>query len=152
MKLREVFDQQQSVSSRDNPTDTLTVDVPLMIRLMEYAKEDAIDDTALHQVAERLTQLAAQGKTLTMSDYDMIVGGADQQEQQMDVPQENEEQAVSRKSANRASTIAKLKQDYADKLRWSAEEKQTKGADRSGHAAGAMRIKAHLKNQYGVDV
>jgi len=70
MKLSEVFDQQE----QDNPTDTITIDVPLMIRLMEYAKEDARDDMALHSVAERLTQLAAEGRTLSMEDYDAIVG------------------------------------------------------------------------------
>lgn len=55
-----------------NPTDTITVDIPLMIRLMEYAKEDAADDMALHQVAEKLTTLSQEGRTLTMSDYDAI--------------------------------------------------------------------------------
>ena len=59
----------------DEETDTvdaITVDIPLMIRLMEYAKEDAADDMALHQVAERLTELSQEGRTLTMNDYDAI--------------------------------------------------------------------------------
>jgi hypothetical protein len=48
--------------------------------------------------------------------------------------------------------IAKLKNDYADKVRWSREEKAQTGADRSGHMSGALALKAHLKKQYGVDV
>ena len=48
--------------------------------------------------------------------------------------------------------IAKLRKDYADKMRWSEEEKRTTGRDRSGHLQGALKIKAHLNKQYGVDV
>lgn len=143
-------------SEGDNPPDTITLGVPLLIRLMEYAKEDAADDMALHSVAERLTQLAGEGRPLSMEDYDAIVGGdtpeRDPREQQdprgeVDpMSQENEE------TSRKASKIAKLKKDYADKMRWSAEEKQKTGRDRSGHYAGAMKIKDHLKNQYGVDI
>lgn len=63
------------VKEDSNPTDTITMDVPLVIRLMEYAKEDAQDDMALHKVAEQLTSLSQGDKTLTMADYDSIVGG-----------------------------------------------------------------------------
>lgn len=60
--------------AEDNTPDAITVDVPLMIRLMEYAREDAQDDMALHNVAEKLIALASEGKTLSMDDYDSIVG------------------------------------------------------------------------------
>ena len=52
-----------------NPPDAITLNIPLLVRLLEYAKEDAEDDMALHRVAEQLTKLAADGKTLTMDDY-----------------------------------------------------------------------------------
>jgi hypothetical protein len=57
-----------------NPRDTITVDVPLFIRLLEYAKEDAQQDIDLHNVAEKAISLALSGKTLTMNDYSLIVG------------------------------------------------------------------------------
>jgi hypothetical protein len=57
-----------------NPRDTITVDVPLFIRLLEYAREDAQTDMDLHDVAENIISLAASGKTLTMTDYDSIIG------------------------------------------------------------------------------
>lgn len=57
-----------------NPTDVICVDVPLFIRLMEYAREDASTDMDLHDVAERLIRLSAEGATVTMSSYDEIVG------------------------------------------------------------------------------
>ena len=57
-----------------NPRDLITVDVPLFIRLLEYAREDAQTDMDLHDVAENIISLAASGKTLTMDDYSSIVG------------------------------------------------------------------------------
>jgi hypothetical protein len=58
----------------DNPKDIISVDVPLFIRLLEYAREDAQTDMDLHDVAEKIISLAASGKTLTMADYDSIIG------------------------------------------------------------------------------
>jgi hypothetical protein len=57
-----------------NQRDTITLDVPLFIRLLEYAREDAQTDMDLHNVAENAIGLALSGKVLTMKDYDMIVG------------------------------------------------------------------------------
>jgi hypothetical protein len=57
-----------------NPRDVITVDVPLFIRLLEYAREDAQTDMDLHDVAEKTISLAASGKTLTMDDYSSIIG------------------------------------------------------------------------------
>jgi hypothetical protein len=57
-----------------NPRDTITLDVPLFIRLLEYAREDAQTDMDLHNVAENAIGLALSGKTLTMDDYSSIVG------------------------------------------------------------------------------
>ncbi len=59
-----------------NPTDTVTLDIPLMIRLLEYAREDAKDDMDLHTVAEKMIALGKKG-SLTMSDYDSIVKPAE---------------------------------------------------------------------------
>jgi len=57
-----------------NPKDIISVDVPLFIRLLEYAREDAQTDMDLHDVAENIISLASSGKTLTMDDYDSIIG------------------------------------------------------------------------------
>jgi hypothetical protein len=58
----------------DNPQDEITVDVPLLIRLLEYAREDAKTDMDLHNVAENLIKLSGQG-CLSMQQYEQIVGG-----------------------------------------------------------------------------
>lgn len=58
--------------------DSVTLDVPLLIRLMEFAREDAADDMALHKVAEKLIGMAEDGQALSMSDYESIVGQIDE--------------------------------------------------------------------------
>lgn len=57
-----------------NQPDAVTLDIPLLIRLLEYAREDAKTDMDLHNVAERLIDLSDHSDTLTMDNYDAIVG------------------------------------------------------------------------------
>jgi formylglycine-generating enzyme required for sulfatase activity len=52
-------------------TDTLTIDIPMFIRLMEYAREDAKTDMDLHNVATNLLKI--KDKTISMADYDQVV-------------------------------------------------------------------------------
>lgn len=70
--IREFLDR--IAESEENPVDTITVDVPLFIRLLEYAKEDAQSDMDLHDLAERIIALSTDGKVLSMDNYDAIVG------------------------------------------------------------------------------
>ena len=57
-----------------NEQDVVKVDIPLLIRLLEYAREDAKTDMDLHNVTEMLIQLSETGDTLTMDHYDAIIG------------------------------------------------------------------------------
>jgi hypothetical protein len=57
-----------------NPKDTIKLDVPLFIRLLEYAREDAKDDMDLHRVAENAIDLSRFAGTLGMIDYEALVG------------------------------------------------------------------------------
>jgi hypothetical protein len=62
-----------------NPVDRLTLDVPLFIRLLEYAKEDAKTDMDLHDLTEKAIKLGSvPGTALSMKDYDALV--SDQEE------------------------------------------------------------------------
>jgi hypothetical protein len=63
-----------------NPADKITVDVPLFIRLLEYAREDAKTDMDLHKVTENIVALSETGKTLTMAQYDAIVKDGGQED------------------------------------------------------------------------
>lgn len=59
----------------ENPTDKITMDVPLFLRMMEYAKEDAKTDMDLHDVTERAIKLMQGHDWLCMENYDELVGG-----------------------------------------------------------------------------
>ena len=56
--------------------DTIKMGIPLFLRMLEYAKEDAKTDMDLHRVTENAIKLANQGKVLNMTDYDFIVGSS----------------------------------------------------------------------------
>lgn len=58
-----------------NPADEVVMNVPLLLRIMEYSKEDAKTDMDLHEVLENLIQLSGTGETLTMDHYDDIIHG-----------------------------------------------------------------------------
>jgi hypothetical protein len=58
-----------------DPVDTVTLDIPLLLRIMEYSKEDAQDDMALHDVTQRLIELSKKVDVIDMSHYDAIVSG-----------------------------------------------------------------------------
>ena len=57
----------------NNPEDKVTFDIPLFIRLLEYASEDAQADVDLHFMADNAIRLSTEGETLTMDHYDQIV-------------------------------------------------------------------------------
>jgi len=62
-----------------NPVDAIRVDIPLLIRLLEYAREDASGDLDLHDLAEKLVALSDRGRTLTMRDYERVVDVPEEQ-------------------------------------------------------------------------
>lgn len=59
----------------ENPTDKVTMDIPLFLRMMEYAKEDAKTDMDLHDVTERAIALMKEHEYLCMDNYNDLVGG-----------------------------------------------------------------------------
>ncbi len=75
--IRNMAKQGAKTAMRNEETegvDSVTMDIPLLIRLLEFAREDAQDDMVLHQIAERLVGMAEEGQSLSMSDYENIVG------------------------------------------------------------------------------
>lgn len=71
--VEEHFTEQPKPKQSIIGIDTIQVDVPLMIRLLEYAREDAGSDVDLHFLAEKLVELSEYGNVLDMADYDDIV-------------------------------------------------------------------------------
>ena len=80
MLLSRLEHQANKILESQNPIDSVTLDIPLLIRLLEYAREDAKDDMDLHSVTERMILLSKSSENLSMSDYSHIVGEAIKQE------------------------------------------------------------------------
>lgn len=76
--FEEQFDQEPAKETKDeyyfeNEEDVVRLNVPLMIRLLEWAREEAEKDCDLHEVVERLIELSAYGDVLDMEYYHDIV-------------------------------------------------------------------------------
>jgi hypothetical protein len=73
--IEEIFDSSPILAPKppENEEDKICVDVPLFIRLLEYAREDAKTDMDLHTVAKAAIELSESGKVLTMDDYSKLV-------------------------------------------------------------------------------
>lgn len=63
----------KEVQDAKDAVDTITMDVPLFIRMLEYAREDASTDVDLHDVAEKAIEINKGKETLSMQDYEDIV-------------------------------------------------------------------------------
>jgi hypothetical protein len=62
--------------------DIVTLDVPLFIRMLEYAKEEAADDMDLHELATKTIALSKQRGILSMEDYDTLIPPTDDETQE----------------------------------------------------------------------
>ena len=62
---------EDTLKERVDKKDTVTLDIPLLIRIMELAREDIKTDMDLHRVVEKLINIRNKGM-LTMKDYNYI--------------------------------------------------------------------------------
>jgi len=67
----------------ENPIDAIMMDVPLFIRMLEYAREDASNDMDLHDLAEKAIAMSAEGEVLSMGNYEDLVGGEAETEEEV---------------------------------------------------------------------
>jgi len=77
--LKQLVDKVKGVAQnireeQEDPTDIIAMDVPLFIRILEYAREDAEQDVDLHNVAERAIEAVKLRGLLSMEDYNDLVG------------------------------------------------------------------------------
>lgn len=56
-----------------NPEDVVHLDIPLFIRLLEFAREDAQADVDLHFLADNAIRLSVEGQVLNMEHYNDII-------------------------------------------------------------------------------
>lgn len=67
------FDESVEILEATDKEDVVSLDIPLMIRMLELAREDVKDDMELHRITERLIEIRKKG-VLTMDDYEFIAG------------------------------------------------------------------------------
>jgi hypothetical protein len=67
-----------SETKSEDKVDTITMDVPLFLRMLEYSREDASQDMDLHDVTEKAISLGKERGILSMDDYNEIVGAAEE--------------------------------------------------------------------------
>ena len=65
-----------ALNSELTGADSVTLDIPLFIRLLEYAREDAQSDADLHSLVERAIQLSGSESVLSMDDYPALVNNS----------------------------------------------------------------------------
>jgi len=61
----------ESITEAIDKMDVVMFDIPLLIRMLEYAREDAKTDMDLHKVVEKLIHIRKKG-VLTMKDYTFV--------------------------------------------------------------------------------
>jgi len=61
----------ESITEAIDKMDVIVFDIPLLIRMLEYAREDAKTDMDLHKVVEKLINIRKRG-VLTMKDYTFV--------------------------------------------------------------------------------
>ena len=61
------------ILEENNPEDVIKLDVPLFIRLLEFAREDAQADVDLHFLADNAIRLSAEGEVLNMDHYNDLI-------------------------------------------------------------------------------
>jgi hypothetical protein len=76
--LKGVVKSSMNEAKSDDKVDTITMDVPLFLRMLEYSREDASQDLDLHDVTEKAISLGKERGILQMDDYEEIVGTAEE--------------------------------------------------------------------------
>lgn len=103
-----------SEAKEEDKVDTITMDVPLFLRMLEYSREDAEQDLDLHDVTEKANVLGKERGILSMDDYAEIVGAAEE------INEVNLKQ--SKLSSAEYQKAKKLKDFKASDWKWNADE------------------------------
>jgi hypothetical protein len=108
------FESPMNEAKEEDKIDTITMDVPLFIRMLEYSREDAAEDMDLHDITEKAISLNKEKDTLSMEDYDKIVGSAETMNE-VNLKQ-------SKLSSAEYQQAKKLKSFKASDWKWNADE------------------------------
>jgi len=98
-RVQEFFSKPMGEAQQEDPTDIIAMDVPLFIRMLEYAREDAKTDMDLHNVTERAIEAVKLRGLLSMEDYNDLVGGGEQVDETLLVPKKQIETLAAKLAA-----------------------------------------------------
>jgi hypothetical protein len=113
-----------SETKSEDVVDTITMDVPLFIRMLEYSREDASADVDLHDVTEKAISLNKEKDILSMDDYSEIVGAAEEIEEGFYGKGDKRRglQNASKLSSAEYQMAKKLKSFKASDWKWNTDE------------------------------
>lgn len=128
--------------------DTVTMDVPLFIRMLEFAREDAKADMDLHDVAEKAIEINKSKETLSMQDYEDIIPA-------MDEPMDEVKSSTNSTLAEKIMAKLKkpmVKEEAAEGEKWVVWINVDKTGKKLRHTlnskAEAQKIGQRVKNNY----
>lgn len=75
MKLKNLFLEALAEPKLPKEETCITMDMPLFIRALEFAREDALTDIDLHVFAENAEELMKKRKMLGMKEYKRLLKG-----------------------------------------------------------------------------
>ena len=99
--------KEKKIKEELDKVDTVTMDIPLLIRVLEFAREDAKTDMDLHKVVENLIKMR-DGGTLSMSEYDKIVAIKEAIEAKYDKEYQDMVKRVGQKAAQKPVDMKSL--------------------------------------------
>jgi len=73
MKFKSYKDYLVEDKSFPKDVNTITLDVPLFIRMLELSREDLKSDEQIHIITQNLIDLMRSNKVLTMNNYKKII-------------------------------------------------------------------------------
>lgn len=123
--------------------DTVTFDIPLLIRVLEFAREELKSDINLHKLVERLISMRGKG-TLTMNQYGQIV------KEEFEHLNEEQIDEISKDLANRYFWSAKHDEDSRWKTITNASNKQSKEFSSSRHKSINRMLNKSTKRGEGI--
>jgi hypothetical protein len=118
------FESPVNEAKEEDKVDTITMDIPLFLRMLEYSREDASQDMDLHDVTEKANILGKEKGVLSMEDYDAIVGAAEEIEEGFYGRGDKRRglQNQSKLSSAEYQMAKKLKSFKASDWKWNADE------------------------------
>jgi hypothetical protein len=102
-------------AKEEDKVDTITMDIPLFLRMLEYSREDAQKDLDLHDVTEKANLLGKERGILSMEDYNEIVGAAEEIDEAVNLK-------ASKLSSAEYQKAKKLKDFKSSDWKWNADE------------------------------